>query len=257
MHKALFLSVVVALGMSLPFHAGCVSKSRRVQSQPLPPQQYQEAPQAQQTQPVMGGPVVSYQAPPTLPNGNPNLIHYWYEYGGARPYWQGLIDPQQVKLLGPAWRDPAAHAQLTDTGFDKRGRKGYTRRKAATAKPAKPICTVPEHAALPVQTGAAKADAGKAETKPQGTAKAASASPRLVPGPKPTTYSEITPKAAVAGKTGAAPVSAPVQAAPVVPGAGAMPIPAPAPLVPAAPQPAPTTAAGQATGGAVTKISHQ
>ena len=127
MHKALFLSLVIALGAALPAHAASVGKAGKVQSKPLPPQQYEVANQA---------PAVHYQAPPTLPNGNPNLIHYWYEYGGARLYWQGLLDPQQVKLLGPAWRDPAARPQLTGTGFDKRGSKGYARHKANSAKPA-------------------------------------------------------------------------------------------------------------------------
>ena len=245
MHKALFLTLVVALGAALPVQAASVGKASKIQSQPLPP----SPPQQPQVAPV--APAVSYQAPPTLPNGNPNLIYYWYEYGGARVAWQGQLDPQQVKLLGPAWRDPAAYPQLTGTGrTGGRGHRARGKRATAPAKAAKAEAKAPDNAAQ-----APKADAGKAQASP----KTENRSSHLVPGPKPTTYSEITPKAARPGNTGTAPVTMPVQAAPVVPMtapvAAPMPTLTPTPLVPASSQP--TAATTQAAGSAATNISRQ
>lgn len=307
MHNILLILLVLALGSALPAQAAGFGKRAKVQvqSQPLPPQQVTAQPAVAQptmaqpvvAQPAMAQPVVvqqaatapapitpqapmvHYQAPPTLPNGNPNLIHYWYEYGGARLYWQGLLDPQQVKLLGPAWRDPAQHAQLTDTGYGagRPAKRKWRSKKAAPAKKAAcPNNSCGNKVACPSSTcagsaactcgaaqssGAAQSQPGKA---PDNAAKPAAAPkadlgknvPRtyqpgqLGPGPKPTTYTEVTPKAAAIVSQ-----SAPsANAAPGLPMPAPMPVASPAPLVPAA---QPVSAATQATTQAAGQMSGQ
>lgn len=271
MHKILLvLLVIAALGSALPTQAAGAGRRAKVQSQPLPPQQVmpqQAAAQQAATPEAPQAPMVHYQAPPTLPNGNPNLIHYWYEYGGARLYWQGLIDPQQVKLLGPAWRDPAQHAQLTDTGYgaSRQVRRKGRARKAVPAK--KPVCPNGACANNAACTCGAAQSQGAAQPQgktPDNAAKPSAPVPKadvgasvkrtyqpgqLGPGPKPTTYTEVSPKAAA--NVGQSAVSG---ASPALPVPAPMPALTPTPLVPAA---QPAAAAIQTSGNSTGRISQQ
>ena len=270
MQKALFLSLALALASVLPTQAATPVTSG-VQSQPLPPQQYQVV-----NQPVPSS-YPAYQAPPTLPNGNANLIHYWYEYGGARLYWRGPIDPQQIKLMGSGWTDPASHSLLTDDG-NQGDRKKRWRGKRKTQKPAPKKDAGTSDA--PADAGktalqAPKADNGAAAQQKQGSeqkgaqqdasSQAAKATitraPKLKPGPKPTTYTEIRPKT---GPVSVMQVPATQAGAAVAPLANA---PTPAPIVTPAPQmgagstptmvPIPAAGASQASASANTNITRQ
>ncbi len=50
--------------------------------------------------------------PEYLPNGATNLIDVWTEDGGARLYWNTIIIPQELKMAGSYWIDPALVPQL-------------------------------------------------------------------------------------------------------------------------------------------------
>ena len=232
MRKALLLSLVLSLVPALPVEAATVGKKpAAIQSQPLPPPQYPVPTQL---------PPPYYQAQPTMPDGNPNIYHYWYEYGGARLYWRGPEEVQQIKLFSPNWRDPALVPPLTGLGSGKSGRRGG--RARAKAKPDAAKAGNEANA-----TPAAKAPDGAGKTALQAP-KSARTGGQLGPGPKPTTYTEITPKLAqsLPGKSvsAPAPMSAPVTAPMTAP----VPAASPAPLTPAAPLPAtPQTS----TGGAI------
>ncbi|MBO4334498.1 MAG: hypothetical protein J5846_01510 [Desulfovibrio sp.] len=47
------------------------------------------------------------QVPQWTRDGQLNLTHEWIEHGGARLYWNSLLTPRQVRLVGMRFKDPA------------------------------------------------------------------------------------------------------------------------------------------------------
>lgn len=75
--------------------------------------------------------------PPYLPNGAPNLDYDWLEDGGARLYWNYIIIPQQLRMDGASWRDPALMPELLPPKKPTRViSRSRSYRQSAAAKPA-------------------------------------------------------------------------------------------------------------------------
>lgn len=70
------------------------------------------------------------QVPPYLPNGAVNLDYVWTQDGGARLYWNEVIIPQELKMGGATWIDPALVPQLLPQKQVRPARRYYTRRYA-------------------------------------------------------------------------------------------------------------------------------
>lgn len=52
-------------------------------------------------------PMMSSPVPPYLANGATNLDYVWMQDGGARLYWDYVMYPQELKMGGMSWQDPA------------------------------------------------------------------------------------------------------------------------------------------------------
>lgn len=55
---------------------------------------------------------VSSSLPQTLPDGGANLNEAWVRHGGARLYWNTLMQPRQLRMAGASFADPAAVPEL-------------------------------------------------------------------------------------------------------------------------------------------------
>lgn len=91
------------------------------------------------------------QVPQFMPSGAPNLDWYWTEDGGARLYWNDVIIPQQLKMAGATWIDPALVPQLVVTKAAPR--KRYYKRRIKRVKstaPAKAGSTSLKSPAVPL-----------------------------------------------------------------------------------------------------------
>lgn len=86
------------------------------------------------------------QVPRLTPEGNANLDHEWTEGGGARPYWNSVNSPQELKLDGKQWVDPANVKELPPL-------------RASDIAPAKPAAK--PASARPAKKSAAKKKAAK------------------------------------------------------------------------------------------------
>ena len=87
------------------------------------------------------------QVPQWTREGQLNLTHEWIEHGGARLYWNSLLMPRQVRLVGMRFKDPAdrplllldeAPAKKPGSARSRRGlhrtRHARTARTARTAR---------------------------------------------------------------------------------------------------------------------------
>ncbi|MFC4678244.1 hypothetical protein [Desulfovibrio legallii] len=93
--------------------------------------------------------VEAYTLPPArTPAGQTNLTRIWTDKGGARLYWNTLVDPLQIRMAGARFDDPAAVPELRLTPPEikpvpRRYRNGHKKVQARKAAPA----TVPRVAA--------------------------------------------------------------------------------------------------------------
>lgn len=83
-----------------------------------------------------GGSLISMppHLPPYLPNGAENLDFDWIEDGGARDYWNFVLIPQQLRMDGARWVDPALVPELFPPKKRQPGRRYYRRKPAHVAK---------------------------------------------------------------------------------------------------------------------------
>ena len=89
-----------------------------------------------------------YPAAGRTPAGQTNLTRIWTDKGGARLYWNTLVDPLQIRMAGARFDDPAAVPELRLTPPEikpvpRRYRNGHKKVQARKAAPA----TVPRVAA--------------------------------------------------------------------------------------------------------------
>lgn len=82
------------------------------------------------------------QLPEYLPNGAINLDEVWIQDGGARPYWNIVLIPQQLKMGGATWIDPALVPQLIGPQPKQRRRYRTYRRRPAKVVHARPPANV-------------------------------------------------------------------------------------------------------------------
>lgn len=74
--------------------------------------------------------------PQTLPDGGPNLNEAWLRHGGARLYWNTLMQPRQLRMAGANFADPAAVPQLMPSPEGQAGGKAAGKsRGGAKASP--------------------------------------------------------------------------------------------------------------------------
>ena len=126
-------------------------------------------------------------APPqTLPDGGPNLNAAWLRHGGARLYWNTLMQPQQLRMVGAGFADPAAVPELMPSPQGQTGGKAAGKSRAGVKKAPHSVVIAPGAPLLPmrgasrpaVQTGstAQKTDPAAPRVSEQ---RPASASPAL------------------------------------------------------------------------------
>ena len=71
------------------------------------------------------------QVPQWTRDGQLNLTHEWIEHGGARLYWNSLLTPRQVRLVGMRFKDPADRPFLMlDEPVAQKPAKASKRRRA-------------------------------------------------------------------------------------------------------------------------------
>lgn len=104
--------------------------------------------------PVSSGSGVPH-LPQYLPDGAINLDEAWTQDGGARPYWNTVVIPQELKMDGRNWVDPALMPQLVTDTPAKSARK-YKRvdkpkvKKATVQAPASPSASASNSPAIPL-----------------------------------------------------------------------------------------------------------
>lgn len=81
--------------------------------------------------------------PQYLPDGAINLDEAWTQDGGARPYWNMVVIPQELRMDGRNWVDPALVPQLVPDTPTKSVRK-YKRSYKPRVK--KPVVQAPANA---------------------------------------------------------------------------------------------------------------
>lgn len=96
--------------------------------------------------PVVPGQI---RLPAFLPNGVANLEEIWTEEGGARPYWNSVRRPIQLRMGGATWVDPALVPDLF-TPVKKAAPVRKRTRKRATHLRKKPLAA----AKVPAKAGA-------------------------------------------------------------------------------------------------------
>lgn len=77
-----------------------------------------------------------------LPNGAVNLDEAWIEYGGARPYWNSVTIPRQLRLGGASWVDPALVPELLAAPKQATPVRKWTRRSTRKIRKAMPRISV-------------------------------------------------------------------------------------------------------------------
>ncbi|MBR3663342.1 MAG: hypothetical protein IKN64_01650 [Desulfovibrio sp.] len=121
------------------------------------------------------------QVPQWTRDGQHNLTHEWIEHGGARLYWNSLLTPRQVRLMGMRFRDPAdrpllmideppAKKPARSRSHRRTGRRGAAH--ATSAPQAKPkIQDKPEHtsAKLDVKNTPRAGQTGRLQASPSRT----------------------------------------------------------------------------------------
>lgn len=84
-----------------------------------------------------GQPNVAPQSPHVpayLPDGATNLDSVWTQDGGARLYWNSVVIPQQLKMAGATWVDPALVPELITTQPKVHRKRYYPKRRRVAAK---------------------------------------------------------------------------------------------------------------------------
>lgn len=144
--------------------------------------------------------------PPTLPDGGANLNEAWVRHGGARLYWNTLMQPRQLRMAGASFADPAAVPELMPSPQGQAGSKSAGKSRAG-AKAAPHSVVIDPGAPLMPMRGASHS-AGKAGNTVKKTDTAA---PRVT-GQRPASVSPALTapaasgngKAATAARTGSA-----------------------------------------------------
>ncbi|MCR5814817.1 MAG: hypothetical protein K6G15_10050 [Desulfovibrio sp.] len=81
--------------------------------------------------PQLGRAEPGEQVPQWTQDGQLNLTHEWIEHGGARLYWNSLLTPRQVRLVGMRFKDPADRPFLMlDEPVAQKPAKASKRRRA-------------------------------------------------------------------------------------------------------------------------------
>lgn len=131
------------------------------------------------------GPVVALppHVPQFMPSGAPNLDWNWTEDGGARPYWNDVLIPQQLRMDGAYWVDPALVPQLLpDKSATPRRRYYRPRARIKSKAPANAASTALKSPAIPVPVTPDK----KAEPAQQSTTETDTIPPLTASGAKAT-----------------------------------------------------------------------
>lgn len=102
------------------------------------------------------------QVPPYLPNGAINLDYIWTQDGGARLYWNTVLIPQELKMGGATWQDPALVPQLFPPQQPSAVRRPVARRAVAA-----PVAKAPTNAG----STALRTPARRASTRAASSAK--------------------------------------------------------------------------------------
>lgn len=91
--------------------------------------------------------------PQYLPDGAINLDEAWTMDGGARPYWNAVVIPQELRMDGRNWVDPALMPQLVTDTPAKSARKyksAYKPKPRTVQVPAKAPATAAQSPAIPL-----------------------------------------------------------------------------------------------------------
>lgn len=89
-----------------------------------------------QTPPPGYAPNPEISQPEILPNGSIDLDAQWTNDGGARLYWDTVKLPQELKMNGREWQDPALMPQLNVNQPKVTHRKGTPATHKKAVKPA-------------------------------------------------------------------------------------------------------------------------
>lgn len=148
--------------------------------------------------------------------GQTNLTHIWTEKGGARLYWNTLVDPRQVRMAGARFDDPAAvpELRLAPPSVTPAPRRYRSLRKKVQARKAAPVVAAPKGVGAAALVPPVKSKAEKTATSP--SAPAASAGPSAAKGASAV---PVVPLSDAASLPYPAPYAAPAQ----TPGGGAAP----------------------------------
>lgn len=134
--------------------------------------------------------------PPTLPDGGANLNEAWVRHGGARLYWNTLMQPRQLRMAGASFADPAAVPDLMPSPQGQTGGKSVGKSRAG-AKTAPHSVVIDPGAPLMPMRGASRSAA-----RTGGTARKADTTIPRVTGQKPASVSPAltAPSASGSGK---------------------------------------------------------
>lgn len=76
--------------------------------------------------------------PAFLPGGAANLEEIWTEEGGARPYWNSVRRPIQLRMNGATWVDPALVPDLLTPAKKASPPRRWVKRRTIPAKKKSP-----------------------------------------------------------------------------------------------------------------------
>lgn len=103
--------------------------------------------------------------PKYMPSGADNLDYDWIEDGGARLYWNDVIIPQQLRMNGAYWIDPALVPQLLpDKSTPRRRYYPRKKRRVKSTAPVNASSTALKTPAIPLPVTKEKAPAAKPAT---------------------------------------------------------------------------------------------
>ena len=145
---------------------------------------------------------MSSSLPQTLPDGGANLNEAWVRHGGARLYWNTLMQPRQLRMAGASFVDPAAVPELMPS--PQGAVDGKTAGKSRAAGKVAPHSVVIDPGAPPMpMRGASRSAAKNSDAQKAGTT-----APRIS-GQRPASVSPAltAPSVSGNGKAANAPVS--------------------------------------------------
>lgn len=134
--------------------------------------------------------------PPTLPDGGANLNEAWVRHGGARLYWNTLMQPRQLRMAGASFVDPAAVPDLMPSPQGQTGGKSVGKSRAGAKTAPHSVVIDPGAPLMPMR------GASRSAVRTGGTAKKADTATPRVTGQKPASVSPAltVPSASGSGK---------------------------------------------------------